>query len=390
MHNFRTSFSMSNNNFIITVGKFFASTSGSGRVKLREFSPKKLKKSCVPEVIKKLRRHPDYQDASFKNNLKTEAEALTDADTIMDHFFSSITHDMVHERIKQQETESELDVRRARAMNRVEEVARFQVKLLLRYVNKQRSPPKFIGKLASVLQMEYGPLHASLLINELLLEWNSSSLVIPKFIDPYTIETTGPVLVSATVPDIMQIQRQLSKPFKDYDEIELIFDAACEKSKLLYNLAKVIARHNSNYYYDVIFRNCQNFVLDALTAISCENKPEFKGHLREYFTHLKNEGRVKAAFETHQELDTYVRHNHATLTQENTEYLLAQYYLLHMQNVMKSSKLEDWNCTYGDCMMEFMEAKIDERLMVSFAACGHRSLGSLHFVLCLICNRHYN
>lgn len=131
-----------------------------------------------------------------------------------------------------------------------------------------------------------------------------------------------------------------------------------------YNLAKVIARYNSNYYYDVIFRNCQNFVLDALSAIGCEKKPEFKGHLGEYFTHLKKEGRVKAAFETHQELDIYVRQNLGTLTQENMEYLLAQYYLLHMQNVMKSSKLKDWNCTHGDCMMDFLEAKIDERLMI--------------------------
>lgn len=110
-----TSFSiMSDNQLIITVGKFFASASGSGKVKLREVSHKGPQKSCVPEVIKKLRRHPDYQDASFQNHLKTEAEALTNADTIMDHFFSSITHDMVHEGIKQQEAESELETTHTR------------------------------------------------------------------------------------------------------------------------------------------------------------------------------------------------------------------------------------------------------------------------------------
>lgn len=360
---------MSNSSLIATVGSFVASASGSGRVKLRDASDSpqlKPQKSCVPEVIKKLRRHPDYQDECFENHLKTEAEDLTDAERIMEHFFSSITHEMVHNRIKQKEAESELEtsqVRRARAIHRVEEVAQFQVKLLLRYVDKRTSPPKFIGKLASALQMEYGPLHASLLINnELLLEWNSTSLVIPKFIEPHSTDT-GPVLVSATVQDVMQIQRQLSGPFEAYDEVELIFDAACEKSKLLYNLAKVIARYNSSYYYDVIFRNCQNFVLDALTAIGCENKPEFKGNLRQYFTHLKTEGRVKAAFETHQELDAYVRQYHTTLTQENLEFLLAQYYLLHMQKVMRSTDLADWNCTDADCMMEFLEAKIDEKSM---------------------------
>lgn len=370
---------MSDNSFIKTIG-FLAFSSGSGRVKLREEShARRPKKSCVPEVIKKLKRHPDYQDISLEksigleNHFKIEAEDLTDADRIMDHFFSSITHELVYKKIQQQETRRicELETtheRRAeifQAINGVEDVARFQVKLLLRYVDKRTSPPKFIGKLASAIQMEYGPLHASLLINnELLLEWNSYSLVIPKFIDPNAADSTGPVLVSAMVPDVPQIQRQLSKPFEAYDEVDLIFDAGCKKTELLYNLAKVIARYNANFYYDVIFRNCQNFVLDALIAIGCEDKPEFKGHLREYFTHLKRVGRVKANFETHQELDAYATQNRSALTPENMEYLLAQYCLFHMQHVVKSGKLEDWQCKHSDCMMEFLEARIEERSMM--------------------------
>ena len=361
---------MSDLRTIKILGDLFAS-SGSGKVKNAKCSHKKPTRSCIPEVIKKLRKHPDYQEPCLENHLKTEAEDLTDAEKIMNRYFSSITYDLVAERIREQEMERDCELvstyetraKNARAKHRVEDVARFQVKLLLRYVDSQTSPPKFIGKVARTLQMEYGPLHASLLINnEILIEWNTSSLVIPKFVDPSS--ATGPVLVAASVAGISTLQRHLSRPFEAYDEVELLLDAATQKIELLQKLAEMIAKYNSHYYYDVIFRNCQNFVLDTLTAIGCKNKPNFSGNLRDYFTHLKKEGRVKAAFKTHQELDMYVQENHRELPQENMEYLLAQYYLLHMQSLMKGRGFEDWSCEETGCMMEFLEAKVDQKSLM--------------------------
>ena len=345
----------------------------SGRAKDNRRRPiKQPVKSYVPEVTKKLRRHPDYQDRRFsENQLKLEAEDLTDADKIMERYFSTITHDPLHERMKEHEISmhsqfsDSYERRRQRRMGRIEDVAKFQVKLVLRYVNQDTRPPRFIGKIASALQMEYGPLHASLLINnEILLEWNASNLVIPKRVDPYNGAQSTPILVSATVPDHMQIQRHLSKPFEEYDEVELLIDAVSQKIDLLQNLARVIALYNSLYYYDIIFKNCQNFVLDALNAIGCQNKPQFGGNLRDYFTHLKREGRVMAGFETHQQLNAYVMENHASLSHETMEYLLAQYFLFHMQGAMRSGNVEDWHCRDGECMMDYLEAKVDEKLLI--------------------------
>lgn len=339
-----------------------------GRVRNNSASSQSPAKYCVSDVIKKLKRHPDYQDIDHGNQLKTEAEELTTAQSVMDRFFSSIIHDMVHERIKENEMDSTTDLtttyERGKKTNRkigiVESIARLQVKLLLRYTDNASQPSKLIGRLASAFQMEYGPLHASLLINnEILLEWNASSLVIPKFIDP----RTGPVLVSATVQDHTRPQHQLSKPFEAYDEIELIFDAARKKGELLHDLARVIARYNSSYYYDVIFRNCQNFVLDALTAIGCKNKPEFSGNLREYFTHLKREGKVKADFETHAELDEFVKENHTKLSPANMEYILAQYCVFHTHSA-SATKSGTIACRETDCMVEFLEAKIDHGMLI--------------------------
>lgn len=359
---------MSDNSLVRAAGRLF-SFSGCNMVKghRESFSNcKRPMKSCIPTVIEKLRKHPDYQDAC-DNRLREEAEYLVNPDRIMDHFFSSFTHDMVHAKLveKEEDNKSELVTSRdsQRSQSRVEEAANFQVKLLLRYVDNDTSPPMVIGKVATALQMEYGPLHALLLINnELLLEWNSSSLIVPQYPDPnHTYEAvTGPVLVSATVQDHLQIQRHLSQPYEDYDEFELIFEATSKKMQLFHNLASVIAKYNSMYYYHAIFRNCQNFVLDALTAIGCKNKPEFGGKLKTYFTYLKTKGCVMVDFKTHEELDDYVRQNVDNLSPENMEYLLTQYFVFHMNS---RSQL-GLSCNHTDCMMELLEAKIDHKQLI--------------------------
>lgn len=374
MHENHNPRKMSDSTLIKTIGDILGScgnrrTNGGDRLSAKT----RTMKSAVPEVIKKLKRHSEYADITLESQLRGEAEELISVDSIMERFFSTITYNLVDERIMEHERDqkSELEstyakrVKTIQSINRVEDVAKFQVKLVLRYVNRHTTPPRLIGKLASALQMEYGPLHASLLINdEILLEWNASSLITPIFINASTCINARPMLVAATVPDHMQMHCQLSRPYETYDEVELILDAASKKMELLHKLARVIARYNSVYYYDVIFRNCQNFVLDALSAIGCQNKPQFGGKLQEYFTHLKKEGRVKADFESHTQLDSYVRENQSKLTQENMEYLLAQYFTFHMQNVIKSGNLEDWNCKDGDCMMDYLEVKVDEKLLI--------------------------
>lgn len=367
---------MSDRTLVKALGELFDFSRSGNTKRKTNFHDNQPTKSCMPEVIQKLRGHPDYQDPCLENHLKMEAEDLTDAEKLLNRFFSTITDQLVEEKIKEKELErSKLATtyeRGAKAINRVEDAARIQVKLLLRYVDRQTSSPRFIGKLASLLKMEYGPLHASLLINnEILLEWNSSSLVIPRLVDPDAIECMGPTLMSAAVPGIKQIQRELSRPFEEYDEMELIFDAVTQKSEVLQSLAKIVVQYNSHYYYHVIFRNCQNFVLDALAAIGCKDKaPQFSGSLKDYFTHLKRNGQVKeTSFKTHEELDAYVRENHRKLTQENMEYLLAQYYIFHMQSIAKSNLHKEqtvqqaWNCG-GDCMMNYLEAKVDEKLLM--------------------------
>jgi len=326
--------------------------------------------SCIPDVIKKLRSHPDFWDIADSNQLREEAEDLTDPDKIMSRFFSSILYYPAYEGIMGQEGDWSDELittheRQERRIHHIEGVAKFQIKLLLRYVSNQASTVTTVaGKLASILRMEYGPLHAALLINnEVLLEWNSSSLVIPRFVDPCSMGAQ-PVLVSATVTDHHRPQRQLSKPVDQYDEIELIFDAVSQKVDLLQKIAKVISLYNSCYDYHVIFRNCQNFVLDVLEAIGCNSKPQFGGNLKNYFTYLKQNGCIKRDFETHQQLNDYVSRHHTELAQEDMEYLLAQYFLFHMERVTESGNLEDWRCKDGDCLMDFLEAKIDEKQLI--------------------------
>ena len=345
---------------------------GFGRNRRNEESIQRPVKSCIPSVIHKLKSHPEYRDRAYNNELRQVAEDITERERIMVEYFSTITYNLVEEKIREcdedghKELLTSYDRRRHihKSMFRVEDVAKFHVKLLLRPVDRRRATPKVVGKIAAALQMEYGPLHAALLINnEILLEWNSSSLVLPQLTP---IEENTRVLVAATVRGHDAIEQcRLSKPYSSYDEMDLIFDAASKKLELISKLAKVIALYNSLYYYDVIFRNCQHFVLDCLQAIGCKNTPQFDGKLKEYFEHLKQKGRVKADFHTHKELDDYVQQNISTLTQANMEYLLAQYYILfHMESIAKCKRPETWQCSHPGCMMHFLEHKINEKELI--------------------------
>ena len=333
-----------------------------------QISSRKTMKSTLPFVIKKLKNHPCYKDAG-ENELRQEAEDLTDADKIMERFFSSITYKLVNDTFTDYQEDSERELlttyekklQTARSEARIEDVAKFQVKLLLRHVDGIQPPPKVIGKIAAILNMEYGPMHASLLINdEILLEWNSSDLVIPRFIDP----REKPVLVAATVKGHHKIQRHLSMPFQNYDEVQLMFDAASAKIELFNKLSVLIASYNSAYYYHTIFRNCQTFILDALAAIGCKEKPEFSDKLKEYFVQLKKKGKVKGEFHTHKELNTYVKENIARMSPANLEYLLAQYYLLHIESIRKCNNPENWQCSDEGCLMPLLEAKIREQDLI--------------------------
>lgn len=328
-------------------------------------------KSWQRTAMEKLRKHP--MTAGWGNNqLVMEAKDLTDYDSIMERHFSEIFHNHVAQRVDEQlqedrgefvtTTEEQAGIRRS--IWRVEDVAKLKIKLLLKRIDTPL--PGFASRAASILQMAYGPLHTSLLINdEILLEWNTGSMVIPEVYDSIDRHQRYPIATSV-------LHRVSSVSLISYDakdETELMFQAATSKYDILYALVQVIAQYNGQYMYHAISRNCQNFVIDALKAMGCENPPQFQGNLGNYFRSLKA-GRRQQDYEDHATLDHYVeervlnlRPGREPLSTQEKEYLLSQYFMLHMSQITEAEQPKRWVCHERNCQMANLEELIDEEAM---------------------------
>lgn len=331
-------------------------------------------KSWQRQAVEKLRKHPSAAEWGH-NQLVIEAKDLTDHDSIMNMYFSDILHHQVADRVDEQLLEGradfvttvEVEASRERSRWRVEDTAMVEVKLLLKKIDTPL--PRFANTAASILRMQYGPLHTSLLINnEILLEWNTGSLVMPERYNG--LNQRYPIMTSV----LRRVNTVSLIKYDTKDETELLFQAAMSKLDILNGLVRVIAQYNGQYFYNAISRNCQTFVIDALKAMGCKNPPDFQGNLRTYFENLRA-GRCQRSYADHAALDRYVEERvinapegRALSTQEK-EYLLGQYFLFHINGLTEAEQPEVWVCPIQNCQMGNLETLIGEE-----ALCMHQFL----------------
>ena len=320
-------------------------------------------------AIKKLKDHPDYQDCGGNEAAET-ARDLTDRECITNRFFSAISTGLaeirIDEKIEEGNTElvtsAERKAAEERSTWRVEDTAKFEVKLLLRHIATPMAGLMRTG--AKLLKLWYGPLHSALLINDtIFLEWNTSSFVIP---EEYDENLNYPIVTS-----VLHQESQIAAP-KDIrtDEIDLIFTATEKKQEILNALVRVIARYNGQFIYNAIRKNCQHFVTEALEEMGCKNVPKFEGELKEYYKKLEA-GRAGTDFEdNHGNLDKYVADNilveeNQKLSTQHKEYLLSQYFEFHIKEMTSSPNPEEWTCSFGaSCMLAELENCIDQEAML--------------------------
>ena len=321
-------------------------------------------------ALEKLRKHPEFKHLGEKK-CSEMARDLTDKEYIMPKYFSEIAYNLAEARIEERIDEDAAGVltlaerREAekRAKWRVEDVAKFEVKLLLRQVDSPMAKAARTG--AKLLELTFGALHAALLINgTILVEWNNSSLVIPD------VNYDPDDLSFPFVHSVLHLKNQVEAPTDiRKEEIDLIFKATADKKAPLDALVKVISRYNGMYYYTIVRRNCQNFVEDAMKEMGCENYPKFEGRLEEYYSKLEA-GQSRTDFENHGQLDEFVKDtvlakNVQKVSSHTKEYLLAQYCEFHLKERTSSPYPSKWECSYGDaCMMPELDNCIDKEAML--------------------------
>ena len=330
------------------------------------------------QVMAKVRKHPDYKDLG-DNEIRETAENLISTEYFQD-YFSDFNELHVQQAMSDIGSEASAglmngtsqEAREAgnRAAFRMAGMGNINVKLQLRKLEVWNQG--VVAKFASLVAAEYGPTHAALLVGNsekgyVVLEWDGTSLIDPYF---YSLEARDGVMFEANVStEAGTVDRELhdqavaaGQQFDYESQIDLIFDAAVEKSKMLDELYQVIIKYNKFFHYHMFARNCQHFVSDAMKALKIQNPHSFTGRLKTYFEKL-TKGVTKIDFNSHTALDEHVRARLSAATQQELEYYMCMYLHFHAVGRSRSSEPDPtkWRCEETSCQFDNVDFRIAEQ-----------------------------
>lgn len=331
------------------------------------------------EVKEKLRKTSEFKMAE-EEELGTKARELVRREDLEDTFSHlwdiygqvemALGEAATLENIDQ--TSTELGRAYARADRRLKEVAKLPVYLYLTELQGKKGATtvrvagtRLVGTFATLIDAEYGPHHAALVIGDIVLEWDDSSLVNPaqKELMPVfraNMQRHHSHWINRVKEAHKKMFAKVTMETANYGaQIEAMVDLNAEKKALIDRMIDVIIRYNSFHYYHVFSRNCHHFVKDVLEALGITESPTFTGRLKEYYDALRKTrqpGQPKE-FPTHEDLDSHVMKNFQSLTPDDIEYFLCQYYSFHTKEAADNGG-DRSRCSRPPCQM----MKLDERI----------------------------
>lgn len=295
--------------------------------------------SCLTSVLKKLDGMEEFGSLTKTQKLQ-RAEELINPSELWKVYFSGSVLDSARDCI-----EAGLDAELHPVD--VSSGSKFHLKLQLKPI-VYSGHYGLQGQVTSLLLRNYGSLHASLLVGDaIVLEWNTSGLVIP----------TGKPIPSVVRPT--GVKTLLSSP---NDVIEHEFEATIAKKELVDKIISFIVQYNTMCFFDPIMRNCQTFVSDVLKKLDYPPHPKLEGNLVPYYDQLKKSQKKKVKeFHTHAELDAHVQDClERDLPTATLEYLLVLYFRFHMISLTECERPDRWSCEHDNCrLMPRLEQRIN-------------------------------
>lgn len=289
----------------------------------------------------------------------------------MEYYFSHLVSGMASDVII--ETTDELEssfnntwekaMLQKRSLQRFEAVVNFPVKLILSDL-KMDLPP-FVSTFSKMIQLEFGPLHAALIIDNIILEWDDTSLIMPSTAEKeWVFQTRLEGRYDKITQDMKPEMKDSARKMDLKRQIEQVFEVTKEKQKAINHLIEVIIHYNESYEYNVLTRNCQHFVIDAMKALGIDEVPQFTGIFQNYLKELKK-GKstdILEKFDSHAALDEHVNAIiKPGLSQHDLEYLLCQYFMFHVSSRKESPNAQDpnWRCEEETCRMSDIEYMLE-------------------------------
>lgn len=316
---------------------------GSGKVigRLNTEAPT-IRPSYFNDVVKKLR---NVDQGISEEDLPGKVEELTEEGTLWSVYFSGIVLDPARDHIeKNLDGPGSTDAPRGPG-----------VPIKLRLTPVRGGGQYGVLSFTSMLLEHYGPIHASMVVGgAVVLEWGVFGLIIP---------TGVPIPPPEEVlrhPEAAEVAA--ANPERLEEMIVQEFETTLARKEHVDQLIKVVVRYNKNYLYHPIFRNCQKFVHDCLSALAYPIPPKLEGRLGDYIQAVKKGRRRNIDFGSHQDLDAYVGRvlESGGTTPLEAEYLLAQYFLFHVTSMTESARPERWTCAMRGCLMSRLENSVGE------------------------------
>ena len=331
-------------------------------------------------ILEKLKVHAEFAHKS-KEELQERADQLTSFDEVFcqfSHLLEPVVDKVIDEALLDYRAvfthSQEEEMAHDRAKRDLARVFHLPVKLFLSRLKQPIPLYSIAGKISNFF-LEYGALHAGLVVGNIRIEWGQEGVVEALPEDPVpeddfigSVDARQGHLAHVAV----EINRQFSLADRERcidDKIKLIIDTAEKKEAVLGNLVRVITRYNLEKRYDLFNCNCQHFVRDALAALGIRETPRFSGQLNDYLQHLK-QGRIEVPehFRDHATLDSYVEQQlqaePGILDQHDMEYLLLHYYRLHLTS-MPENATDEWRCDVPSCKYEHLADQVNREALLS-------------------------
>lgn len=345
--------------------KFSSGSCGSGKLfgKQHGAGAPTARPAYLKEVVKKLKTLPEFAELR-EDRLTERAEELTDPEKLWSVHLSGLVLDPARDRIgKTLSGEGGGEIPHG-------------VGIKLKFVPVRASGYYQYGTspLTSLLLERYGPIRASILVaGAIVLEWNTSGLVIPVGV---------PIPASESIRDSSKCSKsvasssaassnanaEVSVTATAEEVISYEFESASAEKEKLYKLIDIVVRYNRNYLYHPIFRNCQKFAADCLVALGYPIHLKLVGKLGDYFTEVKKSRKRKIDYVSHADLDRHIGEllDSNAAVPEDAEYLLCQYFMFHVMSLTESDRLGRWVCEVPDCRKAQLELRVDLKTTVAF------------------------
>ena len=332
----------------------------------------------VEQIKKKLvGAYPDL--AKKPNELDDLAKTLADSEKVKERYFKQLYAKMKEAEVFVKEEREDLGGRIANKATRDDYVERLdgvmtpvrelKVKLVLCEINSNPLKANLARFCNDVIhKFKFGPFHAAIHIDDIVLEWGPDSLIIPKKVEKplheASVDDANTLLVTDLHPNNTAPPQEVFNEGRSTDEafkqtIQEAIDLTKEKECLINELADLVVRYNTKFHYGLLSNNCQHFVIDVLSVLGITDHMEaFKGKLKAHAELLMMRKDAVAEFNSHKELDDYVRENIDRMTIDDIQFCYCSYLLFHAWEVRRP-KERAWKCTQEQCLSQTLAGRLN-------------------------------